>query len=185
MRISDWSSDVCSSDLNVQSFNSSFTLDAPVEDSDVDLTGVKITANAKDITSGVTGSDSATTTIVVDAVLDDAGQATQAAAPSVAESANAQEIDLDLSLGFVSAGFGLSGAGDEDTDGSEAITSVTVTIDAGTLELGAGAPGGSSLSLAGGVYTLLFPNPAHYDDPLTALTLVVPPGTEGTETGRG
>src|SRR3546814_2717512 len=141
MRISDWSSDVCSSDLNVQSFNSSFTLDAPVEDSDVDLTGVKITANAKDITSGVTGSDSATTTIVVDAVLDDAGQATQAAAPSVAESANAQEIDLDLSLGFVSAGFGLSGAGDEDTDGSEAITSVTVTIDAGTLEIGAGAPG--------------------------------------------
>src|SRR3546814_5354743 len=54
---------------NVQSCNSSFTLDAPVEDSDVDLTGVKITANAKDITSGVTGSDSATTTIVVDAVL--------------------------------------------------------------------------------------------------------------------
>src|SRR3546814_17006773 len=102
MRISDWSSDVCSSDLNVQSFNSSFTLDAPVEDSDVDLTGVKITANAKDITSGVTGSDSATTTIVVDAVLDDAGQATQAAAPSVEASANAQEIDLDLSLGFVS-----------------------------------------------------------------------------------
>src|SRR3546814_7465793 len=57
---------------NVQSFNSSFTLDAPVEDSDVDLTGVKITANVKDITSGVTGSDSATTTTVVDAVLDDA-----------------------------------------------------------------------------------------------------------------
>src|SRR3546814_906870 len=134
---------------NVQSFNSSFTLDAPVEDSDVDLTGVKITANAKDITSGVTGSDSATTTIVVDAVLDDAGQATQAAAPSVAEPANAQEIDLDLSLGFVSAGFGLSGAGDEDTDGSEAIPSVQVTIAAGTLalrseEVRVGKEGGST-----------------------------------------
>src|SRR3546814_5176543 len=56
---------------DVQSFNSSFTLDAPDEDSDVDLTGVKITANAKDITSGVTGDASQTTTIVVDAVLED------------------------------------------------------------------------------------------------------------------
>src|SRR3546814_2882101 len=167
MRISDWSSDVCSSDLigsaqvteaggkttititfhdaeDLQSFDSSFTLDAPDEDSDVDLTGVKITANAKDITSGVTGDASQTTTIVVDAVLDEAGSATQGMAPSETESANAQEIDLDLSLGFVSPGFGLSGAGGEDTDGSEAITSVTVTIDAGTLELGAGAPAGRS-----------------------------------------
>src|SRR3546814_14132253 len=84
MRISDWSSDVCSSDL-------------------------------------------------------------QGMAPSETEAANAQEIDLGLSLSFVSAGFPLSGAGGEDTDGSEAITSVTVTIDAGTLELGAGAPAGSSL----------------------------------------
>src|SRR3546814_7783253 len=93
---------------------------------------------------------------------------------SVAESANAQEIDLDLSLGFVSAGFGLSGAGDEDTDGSEAITSVTVTIDAGTLELGAGAPGGSSLSLAGGVYTLIVANPDDYADAIAALQVEVP-----------
>src|SRR3546814_20503702 len=114
MRISDWSSDVCSSDLNVQSFNSSFTLDAPVEDSDVDLTGVKITANAKDITSGVTGDASQTTTIVVDAVLDEAGSATQGMAPSETESANAQEIALGLSLSFVSAGFPLSGAGGAD-----------------------------------------------------------------------
>src|SRR3546814_14595163 len=84
--------------------------------------------------------------------------------------------DLDLSLGFVSAGFGLSGAGDEDTDGSEAITSVTVTIDAGTLELGAGAPGGSSLSLAGGVYTLIVANPDDYADAIAALTVGVPAG---------
>src|SRR3546814_6496250 len=106
MRISDWSSDVCSSDL-------------------------------------------------VDAVLDEAGSATQGMAPSETESANAQEIDLGLSLSFVSAGFPLSGAGGEDTDGSEAITSVTVTIDAGTLELGAGAPAGSSLiDNGGGSYNL-------------------------------
>src|SRR3546814_14961306 len=46
---------------DLQSFDSSFTLAAPDEDSDVDLTGVKITANAKDITSGVTGAASPTT----------------------------------------------------------------------------------------------------------------------------
>src|SRR3546814_352346 len=125
-------------------------LDGPEGYGDVDLTGVKITANSKDITSGVTGDASQTTTIVVDAVLDEAGSATQGMAPSETESANAQEIDLDLSLGFVSPGFGLSGAGGEDTDGSEAITSVTVTFDAGTLELGAGAPAGSSLIDNGG-----------------------------------
>src|SRR3546814_6408828 len=140
MRISDWSSDVCSSDLDLigigsaqvteaggkttititfhdaedlQSFDSSFTLDAPDEDSDVDLTGVKITANAKDITSGVTGDASQTTTIVVDAVLDEAGSATQGMAPSETESANAQEIDLGLSLSIVSAGCPPSGAGGE------------------------------------------------------------------------
>src|SRR3546814_12932585 len=102
MRISDWSSDVS----------------LPI--CDVDLTGVKITANAKDITSGVTGDASQTTTIVVDAVLDEAGSATQGMAPSATESANAQEIDLDLSLGLVSPGFGLSGPGAEDTAGSGA-----------------------------------------------------------------
>src|SRR3546814_1748554 len=48
---------------NVPSFSSSFTLDAPVEDSDVDLTNVKITAHAKDITSGVTGDASQSTKI--------------------------------------------------------------------------------------------------------------------------
>src|SRR3546814_8645247 len=122
MRISDWSSDVGSSDL---------------------------------ITSGVTGDASQTTTIVVDAVLDEAGSATQGMAPSETESSNAQEIDLGLSLSFVSAGFPLSGAGGEDTDGSAEITSVTVTIDAGTLALGAGAPAGSSLTdKGGGSYTL-------------------------------
>src|SRR3546814_11609167 len=89
---------------DVQSFNSSFTLDAPDEDSDVDLTGVKITANAKDITSGVTGDASQTTTIVVDAVLDEAGSSTQGMAPPETESANAQEIDLGLSVSFVSMG---------------------------------------------------------------------------------
>src|SRR3546814_774250 len=169
---------------DLQSFDSSFTLDAPDEDSDVDLTGVKITANAKDITSGVTGDASQTTTIVVDAVLDEAGSATQGMAPSETESANAQEIDLDLSLGFVSPGFGLSGAGGEDTDGSEAITSGTVTIDAGTLELGAGAPAGSSLiDNGGGSYTLQVTDPDHYADAIAALQVEVPAGYEGTVNG--
>src|SRR3546814_13751664 len=67
---------------DVQSFNSSFTLDAPDEDSDVDLTGVKITANAKDIPSGVTGDASQPTPIGVDAVLDEAAAAPQGTATS-------------------------------------------------------------------------------------------------------
>src|SRR3546814_13011235 len=132
MRISDWSSDVS----------------LPI--CDVDLTGVKITANAKDITSGVTGDASQTTTIVVDAVLDEAGSATQGMAPSETESANAQEIDLGLSLSFVSAGFPPSVAGGADPDGSEAINSVTVTIQAGKRALGAGRPAGPSLLAHGG-----------------------------------
>src|SRR3546814_3917251 len=64
-----------------------------------------------------------------------------------------------------------------------AITSVTVTIDAGTLELGAGAPGGSSLSLAGGVYTLIVANPDDYADAIAALQVEVPAGYEGTVNG--
>src|SRR3546814_11246775 len=66
---------------DVQSFNSSFTLDAPVADSDVDLSGVKITAPAKDITSGPPGDASQTTTHPVDAVPDEAGPAPPGPAP--------------------------------------------------------------------------------------------------------
>src|SRR3546814_11639464 len=91
---------------------------------------------------------------------------------------------LDLFLGFVSPGCGRSGAGGEDTDGSEAITSVTVTIDAGTLELGAGAPAGSSLiDNGGGSYTLQVTDPDHYADAIAALQVEVPAGYEGTVNG--
>src|SRR3546814_10495856 len=72
----------------------------------------------------------------------------------------------------------------EDTDGSEAITSVTVTIDAGTLELGAGAPAGSSLiDNGGGSYTLQVTDPDHYADAIAALQVEVPAGYEGTVNG--
>src|SRR3546814_12789214 len=40
---------------DVQSFNRSFTLAAPVADRDVDMTNVKVTDPAKDLTSGVPG----------------------------------------------------------------------------------------------------------------------------------
>src|SRR3546814_18816862 len=63
------------------------------------------------------------------------------------------------------------------------MTSVTVTIDAGTMELGAGSPGGSSLSLAGGVYTLIVANPDDYADAIAALQVEVPAGYEGTVNG--
>src|SRR3546814_14788184 len=66
---------------DVQSFNSSFTLDAPVAGSDDDLTNVKITAHANDIPSRVPGDARQSPTIAMDAVLDEAGPAAQAAAP--------------------------------------------------------------------------------------------------------
>ena len=48
---------------DLTSFSSFFLLDAPDQDSDVDLTDVSITAFAKDITDGSqTGSDGTTTT---------------------------------------------------------------------------------------------------------------------------
>ncbi len=169
---------------DLQTFSSSFTLDAPVEDSDVDLAGIKITAYAKDITDPTaTGSGSATTTIVVDAVLDEAGSAEQGAAPTESESAIEQVLDLDLSLGFVTAGFPLSGAGGEDTDGSEEITEVTVTISGGVLTLGAGAPEGASLTNNGGSYTVNVLDPADYGAAIAALQVVVSGGFEGTVTG--
>ncbi|WP_284347809.1 hypothetical protein, partial [Sneathiella chinensis] len=55
---------------DLESFSSSFTLDAPVEDSDADLSAT-ITAYAKDKTDATeTGNGGETKTIVVDAVLD-------------------------------------------------------------------------------------------------------------------
>src|SRR3546814_1480032 len=109
MRISDWSSDVCSSDLHlghighdgyfgidptevqtvdfndtatsttititlkpgVESLSGSFTLDAPEANSDVDINGITVTANAQDKTDhSVTGSGVDSLDIHVDAVVD-------------------------------------------------------------------------------------------------------------------
>src|SRR3546814_19553315 len=108
MRISDWSSDVCSSDLHlghighdgyfgidptevqtvdfndtatsttititlkpgVESLSGSFTLDAPEANSDVDINGITVTANAQDKTDPrVTGSGGDSTDINVDTVV--------------------------------------------------------------------------------------------------------------------
>src|SRR5690606_16368111 len=55
----------------VESLSGSFTLDAPVQDGDADLAGIKITANAQDKTDNTeTGSGNQTVDIHVDAVVD-------------------------------------------------------------------------------------------------------------------
>src|SRR3546814_3217669 len=59
-----------------------------------------------------------------------------------------------------------------------------ISIDAGTLELGAGAPAGSSLiDNGGGSYTLQVTDPDHYADAIAALQVEVPAGYEGTVNG--
>src|SRR3546814_19412154 len=53
-----------------------------------------------------------------------------------------------------------------------------------TLELGAGAPAGSSLiDNGGGSYTLQVTDPDHYADAIAALQVEVPAGYEGTVNG--
>ncbi|WP_340117827.1 Calx-beta domain-containing protein [Pelagibius sp. 7325] len=164
---------------NVQTFGSSFTLDAPVADSDNDLAGLQITANAKSILDpSMTGTVSASGTLVLDAVLDQAGFAVQAAQPALAEAAEAQEVPLNLILDFADAGFGAAGP---DIDASEAVTSVIVTLSAGELTLGAGAPAGALVTdNGGGSFALSVADPADYGAAIAALQLLVPAGLDGT-----
>ncbi|HEX9790264.1 MAG TPA: hypothetical protein VGA60_06350, partial [Kiloniellales bacterium] len=172
---------------NLTSFSSSFTLDAPVEDSDLDLTGVTITANAKDITDGSqTGSGDFTTTIVVDAILDEAPVVTQALVPEVDESTSgSQTILLGLGFSMADAGFTGSLAGGADTDGSEAVTSVTVSLSDGTLVLDAGYAGSASLTdNGGGNWTLSgWADAADLEAAVEALSVTVAEGFDGTITG--
>ncbi|WP_193370324.1 FecR domain-containing protein [Pelagibius marinus] len=167
---------------DIQVFASSFTLDAPEDGSDVDLPGIKITATAQDLLDPTKmGSASASGTLVLDAVLDEAALPSQGASATVSEAAAAQDIPLDLSLSIIPTGFDSSGP---DGDGSEAITNVTVVLSAGSLVLGAGAPAGSSIiSNGGGSFTLLVANPADYADAVAALQVEVPAGLDGEVTG--
>ena len=167
---------------NVGSFASSFTLDAPAPGSDADLPGIKITASAQDLLDpSLTSSASASGTLVLDAVLDEAAVASQGASASVAEAAVAQDIPLSLSLGFVDAGFDASGA---DGDGSEAITSVTVVLSAGSLVFGPGAPAGAAIvDSGGGSFALTVADPADYAAAVAALHVDVPGGLDGKVMG--
>ena len=162
------------------SFSSSFTLDAPVEDSDVDLTGVKITAHAQDKSdNSETGSGGQTTTIAVDAVLDQGIELGTDGATGGSEQAAAQTIGLGLDATLGTAGFPLSLAGGADTDSSES-TTVTLTLDSPL-------PTGAVLSSAAGtvtggplVYTITGPDLAAAVD---GLQVQVPGGYEGAISG--
>lgn len=167
---------------DIQTFASSFTLDAPEAGSDADLPGLKITATAQDLLDPTkVGSASVSGTLVLDAVLDQAAVASQGTSATVSEAAVAQDIPLDLSLSIVDTGFDSSGP---DTDGSEAITKVVVVLSAGTLVLGAGAPAGASIvSNGGGKFTLRVADPADYDAAVAALEVEVPAGLDGEVTG--
>ncbi|MGE4086393.1 MAG: beta strand repeat-containing protein, partial [Vicinamibacterales bacterium] len=170
----------------VESFAHDLEL-TPPEDSDVDLSGVSITANVADKTdpSATNSAASAPITLVVDAVLDDYADAGQGAAPSVSEQTGAQTIDLNLSLASGGAGFAHSGAGGEDTDGSEAVTGVEITLSTGTLVL-AGYAGSAALTdNGGGSYTLSgWSDFADLQAAVDALSAEVPGGFDGAITGQ-
>jgi len=168
-------------------FSSSFTLDAPVEDGDVDIAGVTITANAKDITDAAqTGSGNFVTTIPVDAVLDEKADVQQAVVPEVNEDGSGpRTVLLGLDFSLVDAGFAGSLDGGADGDGSEAVTSVTIGLSDGTLVLDAGYGGSASLTdEGGGSWTLSgWSDLADLEQAVEALSVTVETGFDGTVTG--
>jgi Ca2+-binding RTX toxin-like protein/HSP20 family molecular chaperone IbpA len=168
--------------FNIKTFASSFTLDAPVSSSDVDLPGLSITASAQRIDDPtVKTSASATGTLAVDAVLDQAGFVVEGGVPVLLESAADQDVPLNLSLDFTEAGFDASGP---DTDASEAITEVIVNLSAGLLLLGPGAPAGASITNnGGGKFTINVADPGDFADAIAALQLQVPAGLDGVVNG--
>ncbi len=106
---------------------------SPPADSDVDMTGLVVTATQTDPVSGTASSAAVTTKIVVDAVID---------APTV----DAQDAsgDEDTSIPLTIA----VGPGGDNTDGSEAITAIIIS----------GVPAGAALNhgtnLGGGQWSL-------------------------------
>ncbi len=170
----------------VESFNYSALTVTPPADTDVDLSGVVITANVQDKTTpALTASNSAETTFVVDAVLDFQPEVSQVLAPSVGESDVAQDISLGLSFSTVNAGFPFSGAGGPDDDGSES-TTVEIEISAGTLQFDGSEPAGVSLAFNGGTgrWELTgYANDAELGQAINALSINVPAGFDGVVTG--
>ncbi len=123
---------------DVQSFSSSFTLDAPVADSDLDLSGIELTVTTKDITTpSATGTASAGGFIYVDAVADPVTVEIDAVSASGDEAFAPGEAGTVT----VTATFG------DTSDGSELHT-VTVTIPAGfsVTDLDGGTLDGSTVS---------------------------------------
>ncbi len=123
---------------DVQSFSSSFTLDAPVADSDLDLSGIELTVTAKDITTpSATGTGSAGGFIYVDAVADPVTVEIDAVSASGDEAFAPGEAGTVT----VTATFG------DTADGSELHT-VTVTVPAGftVTDLDGGTLNGSTVS---------------------------------------
>ncbi|MGI9646181.1 MAG: hypothetical protein ACR2O6_12820, partial [Ilumatobacteraceae bacterium] len=172
---------------DLTAFSSSFTLDAPVEDSDIDLKGVTITANAKDSSdASQTGSGDFTTTIAVDAVLDERPRVFQADVPEVDEDGSgAQTVLLGLNFWMRDAGFARSLDGGSDTDGSESVTSVTISLSDGTLVFDAGYAGSASLTDdGGGNWTLSgWTDLADLEAAVQALSVEVEAGFDGAVTG--
>ncbi|WP_284347901.1 type I secretion C-terminal target domain-containing protein, partial [Sneathiella chinensis] len=176
---------------DLESFSSSFTLDAPVEDSDADLSAT-ITAYAKDKTDATeTGDGGETKTIVVDAVLDRFADVEGGAAASGTESDTVQNLNLGLGMQFAASGFTPTDSTPDDTDGSETFE-ITVTlhgtaVTAGVgLTLGTGAPNGATLtetSPGSGVWKLGGVSAADLEDAIEAIEAVVPAGYEGTING--
>ena len=123
---------------------------APPADSDVDMTGLTVTASAYEPSTGQTESVSENTTIVVDAVAD---------APTLATN-NAIGLEGDPIALNISAGL-------TDTDGSETLGNIRIS----------GIPSGTSLSagtdLGGGVWELT-------QAELSGLQLLTTEGSRGT-----
>lgn len=114
-------------DSGTNSFSGTFLLNAPVQDSDVDLGEISIVANVQDqVDHSLTDTANGTLQIDVDAVLDTALDPGVDSVVNVTEIAGSQTINLGLSAALISAGFALSGAGGDDTDNSESFTVVLV-----------------------------------------------------------
>ncbi len=142
-----------------QSFSVPVTITPPAE-TDVDLTGLVLSATAQDIADPtLTATGTSTTDLVVDAVLDGQAQV-DGSDQTLAESLTPRDVALNLTLSLADAGFGQPGAVDSDqadagAPGSESITSIVVTVDdpAITLSLSGAPTLGGTFNPATGVVT--------------------------------
>ncbi len=171
----------------VESFTYTTLTLTPPEDTDVDLSGVQITANVEDKTdASATNSANDTVTLVVDSVADEAPDVSQTSVPSVPESTSGTlTIDLNLTSSTASAGFTGSLLGGSDTDGSESVTLVEITLSDGTLVFDGSEPLGATLTSTGpGTWELTgFSDLTGLNQAIAALSVEVAEGFDGTITG--